>query len=91
MADNFAQHVKQQADILKIVGQYVRLKKGGAKLHRSLPLLLRKARRGSASDEKILLLSGFFLSRDDRGSENIRGYGRQSLLGLMPVLSRCRS
>jgi DNA primase len=30
MADNFAQTVKQQADIVKIVGEYVRLKKAGA-------------------------------------------------------------
>ena len=30
MADNFAQTVKQQADIVKIVGDYVRLKKSGA-------------------------------------------------------------
>jgi DNA primase len=30
MADNFAQTVKQQADIVKIVGEYVRLKKSGA-------------------------------------------------------------
>ena len=30
MADNFAQTVKQQADILRIVGEYVRLKKAGA-------------------------------------------------------------
>ncbi|HEX5233777.1 MAG TPA: DNA primase [Silvibacterium sp.] len=30
MADNFAQIVKQQADIVKIVGEFVRLKKAGA-------------------------------------------------------------
>jgi DNA primase len=30
MADNFAQTVKQQADIVKIVGEFVRLKKAGA-------------------------------------------------------------
>ncbi|MFT4113101.1 DNA primase [Silvibacterium sp.] len=30
MADNFAQTVKQQADIVKIIGEYVRLKKAGA-------------------------------------------------------------
>ena len=30
MADNFAQTVKQQADIVKIVGDYVKLKKSGA-------------------------------------------------------------
>ncbi len=30
MADNFAQLVKQQADIVKIIGDYVRLKKAGA-------------------------------------------------------------
>jgi DNA primase len=30
MADNFAQIVKQQADIVKIVGDYVKLKKSGA-------------------------------------------------------------
>jgi hypothetical protein len=32
MADSFAQTVKQQADIVKIVGEYVRLKKAGAQL-----------------------------------------------------------
>ncbi len=36
MADNFAQHVKQQADILKIVGEYVRLKKAGAQNYTGL-------------------------------------------------------
>ena len=30
MADNFAQSVKQQADIVRIVGEYVRLRKSGA-------------------------------------------------------------
>ncbi len=30
MADNFAQTVKQQADIVRIVGDYVKLKKSGA-------------------------------------------------------------
>ena len=36
MADNFAQTVKQQADILKIVGEYVRLKKAGAQNYNGL-------------------------------------------------------
>ena len=36
MADNFAQTVKQQADILKIVGEYVRLKKAGAQNYSGL-------------------------------------------------------
>jgi DNA primase len=36
MADNFAQTVKQQADILKIVGEYVRLKKAGAQNYTGL-------------------------------------------------------
>jgi DNA primase len=36
MADNFAQTVKQQADILKIVGEYVRLKKSGAQNYSGL-------------------------------------------------------
>lgn len=31
MADNFAQTVKQQADIVKIIGEYVKLRKTGAK------------------------------------------------------------
>ena len=30
MADNFAQTVKQQADIVRIVGEYVKLRKSGA-------------------------------------------------------------
>ena len=30
MASDFAQHVKEQADIVKIIGEYVRLKKAGA-------------------------------------------------------------
>jgi len=34
--DNFAQTVKQQADILKIVGEYVRLKKAGAQNYTGL-------------------------------------------------------
>ena len=36
MADNFAQTVKQQADILKIIGDYVRLKKAGAQNYNGL-------------------------------------------------------
>ena len=36
MADNFAQLVKQQADILKIIGEYVRLKKAGAQNYSGL-------------------------------------------------------
>src|SRR6201996_1517463 len=36
MADNFAQTVKQQADILKIIGEYVRLKKAGAQNYSGL-------------------------------------------------------
>ncbi|MBV8630338.1 MAG: DNA primase, partial [Silvibacterium sp.] len=36
MPDNFAQTVKQQADILKIVGEYVRLKKAGAQNYAGL-------------------------------------------------------
>jgi DNA primase len=36
MADNYAQTVKQQADILKIVGEYVRLKKAGAQNYTGL-------------------------------------------------------
>jgi DNA primase len=36
MADNFAQTVKQQADILKIIGDYVRLKKAGAQNYTGL-------------------------------------------------------
>ncbi len=36
MADNFAQIVKQQADILKIIGEYVRLKKAGAQNYTGL-------------------------------------------------------
>ena len=30
MADNFSQVVKQQADIVRIVGEYVKLRKSGA-------------------------------------------------------------
>jgi DNA primase len=36
MADNFAQTVKQQADIVKIIGEYVRLKKAGAQNYSGL-------------------------------------------------------
>jgi DNA primase len=36
MADNFAQSVKQQADIVKIIGEYVRLKKAGAQNYSGL-------------------------------------------------------
>ncbi len=36
MADNFAQLVKQQADIVKIIGDYVRLKKSGAQNYTGL-------------------------------------------------------
>src|SRR5580704_4955685 len=36
MADNFAQTVKQQADILKIIGDYVRLKRAGAQNYTGL-------------------------------------------------------
>ena len=36
MPDNFAQTVKQQADIVKIVGEYVKLRKSGAQNHTGL-------------------------------------------------------
>jgi len=36
MADNFAQTVKQQADIVKIIGDYVRLRKAGAQNYTGL-------------------------------------------------------
>jgi DNA primase len=36
MADNFAQTVKQQADIVKIIGEFVRLKKAGAQNYSGL-------------------------------------------------------
>jgi DNA primase len=36
MADNFAQTVKQQADIVKIIGEFVRLKKAGAQNYTGL-------------------------------------------------------
>lgn len=36
MAENFAQSVKQQADIVKIVGEYVRLKRAGAQNYSGL-------------------------------------------------------
>ncbi len=36
MADGFAQSVKQQADIVRIVGEYVRLSKGGAQSFKGL-------------------------------------------------------
>ena len=31
MADNFAQLVKSQTDIVRIVGEYIKLRKAGAK------------------------------------------------------------
>jgi len=36
MADGFAQSVKQQADIVKIIGEYIRLSKGGAQSFKGL-------------------------------------------------------
>jgi DNA primase len=36
MASDFAQHVKEQADIVKIIGDYVRLKKAGAQNYSGL-------------------------------------------------------
>lgn len=36
MADNFAQSVKQQADIVRIIGEYVRLSKGGTQSFKGL-------------------------------------------------------
>ena len=36
MADGFAQSVKQQADIVRIIGEYVRLTKGGAQSFKGL-------------------------------------------------------
>ena len=36
MSDNFAQTVKQQADIVKVIGEYVRLKKSGAQNYSGL-------------------------------------------------------
>ncbi|MEO6830130.1 MAG: DNA primase [Acidobacteriaceae bacterium] len=36
MADGFAQSVKQQADIVRIIGEYVRLSKGGAQSFKGL-------------------------------------------------------
>jgi DNA primase len=36
MSDDFAQHVKQQADIVKIIGDYVKLRKTGGQNHTGL-------------------------------------------------------
>ena len=36
MADDFAQHVKQQADIVRIVGEYLKLRKTGAQNYKGL-------------------------------------------------------
>ena len=36
MEENFAQNVKQQADIVKIIGEYVKLRKTGAQNHTGL-------------------------------------------------------
>ena len=37
-AGSFAERVKQQADIVRVIGEYVRLKKSGAEFHGALPL-----------------------------------------------------
>ncbi len=37
-AGSFAERVKQQADIVRVIGEYVRLKKSGAEFHRPLPI-----------------------------------------------------
>ena len=37
-AGSFAERVKQQADIVRVIGEYVRLKKTGAEFHRPLPV-----------------------------------------------------
>ena len=37
-AGSFADRVKQQADIVRVIGEYVRLKKSGAEFHRPLPV-----------------------------------------------------
>ena len=36
MSDNFAQTVKQQADIVRIIGDYVKLRKSGAQNYTGL-------------------------------------------------------
>ncbi len=36
MSDNFAQQVKQQADIVRIIGEYIKLRKSGAQNHTGL-------------------------------------------------------
>jgi DNA primase len=39
MPDDFTQLVKQQADIVRIVGEYLKLRKTGrAELHRAVPV-----------------------------------------------------
>ena len=44
MADNFAQTVKQQADIVRIVGEYVKLRKAGRRTGRGCVRFTRRSR-----------------------------------------------
>ncbi len=49
MADDFAQYVKQQADIVHIVGEYLKLRKAGAQSYTGLcPFHKEKTRSSSA-------------------------------------------
>ena len=57
-AGSFAERVKQQADIVRVIGEYVRLKKTGAEFHRSLPVPSGKnsfVRRASGEADLSLL------------------------------------
>ena len=46
-AGSFADRVKQQADIVRVVGEYVRLKKSGPEFHAGCARSIPKKRRRS--------------------------------------------
>jgi len=65
MSDDFTQFVKQQADIVRIIGEYVKLRKSGARTTPvSVPFTRRRPARSRSTPQKFLLL--LRLSRDGR-------------------------
>jgi hypothetical protein len=63
MADDFAQLVKQQADIVRIVGEYLKLRKTGAQNYTGLCPFTRRRPVASASTQPTATITASAATR----------------------------